>query len=84
MSIVDKELPFALIDLIISVVQCFMGGIFMCMVSGYFALTLPPVLLVVWGKYLCTSSLPKPLVLTKFSDSKVLPPNLAASSSPGP
>lgn len=50
MSIVDKELPFALIDLIISVVQCFMGGVFMCMVSGYFALTLPPVLLVVWGK----------------------------------
>ncbi|KAE9371145.1 putative multidrug resistance-associated protein [Stipitochalara longipes BDJ] len=48
MSIVDKELPFALIDLIISVVQCFMGGIFMCLVSGYFALTLPPVLLVVW------------------------------------
>jgi ATP-binding cassette, subfamily C (CFTR/MRP), member 1 len=51
MSIVDKELPFALIDLIIAVIQCFMGGVFMCMVSGYFALTLPPVLLVVWGKY---------------------------------
>jgi hypothetical protein len=50
MSVVDKELPFALIDLIISVVQTLMGGILMCLVTGYLALTLPPVILVVWGK----------------------------------
>jgi len=64
MSIVDKELPFALIDLIISVVQCFMGGIFMCLVSGYFALTLPPVLLVVWGKHSFSPIHPRPEELT--------------------
>jgi ABC-type bacteriocin/lantibiotic exporter with double-glycine peptidase domain len=50
MSVVDKELPFALIDLIMSLVQTLMGGILMCLVTRYFALTLPPVLLVVWGK----------------------------------
>lgn len=51
MSIVDKDLPFALIDLIISIVMCTLGAVFMCLVSGYFALTLPPVLVVVWGKW---------------------------------
>jgi ATP-binding cassette, subfamily C (CFTR/MRP), member 1 len=48
MSIVDQDLPFALIDLIVAVVQAFMGAILMCFVAGYFALTLPPVILVVW------------------------------------
>jgi hypothetical protein len=50
MLVVDKELPLALIDLIISVLQTLMGGILMCLVTGYFALTLPPVFLIVWGK----------------------------------
>jgi ATP-binding cassette, subfamily C (CFTR/MRP), member 1 len=39
MSIVDKDLPFALIDLIVAVVQAVMGAILMCFVAGYFALT---------------------------------------------
>ena len=48
MSIVDQDIPFALIDLIVAVVQAFMGAILMCFVAGYFVLTLPPVILVVW------------------------------------
>jgi flagellar biosynthesis protein FliP len=47
---VDKDLPFALIDLIVAVVQAVMGAILMCFVTGYFALTLPPIILVVWRK----------------------------------
>lgn len=51
MSIVDKDLPFALIDLIVALVQAIMGAVLMCFVAGYFALTLPPVVFVVWRKY---------------------------------
>lgn len=50
MSVVDKELPFALIDLVVSVVQALMGAIFMCLASGYFALTMPPLAAIMWGK----------------------------------
>lgn len=50
MSVIDKELPFALIDLVVSVVQALMGAILMCLATGYFALTLPPVIAVMWGK----------------------------------
>lgn len=50
MSVVDKELPFALIDLVVATVQTFVGAILMCLATGYFALTLPPVIFVVWGK----------------------------------
>ena len=39
MSVVDKELPFALIDLMVSVVQALMGAILMGLATGYFALT---------------------------------------------
>lgn len=52
MSIVDNDLPFALIDLIVALVQAVMGAVLMCFVAGYFALTLPPVLLVVWSEFL--------------------------------
>ncbi|RDW82931.1 cyclic peptide transporter [Coleophoma crateriformis] len=48
MSIVDNDLPFALIDLIVAVVQAVIGAILMCFVAGYFALTLPPVAFAVW------------------------------------
>ncbi|KAF4634221.1 hypothetical protein G7Y89_g3892 [Cudoniella acicularis] len=48
MSIVDGELPFALIDLIGSLVQTLMGAILMCLSAGYFTLTMPPVAFVVW------------------------------------
>jgi hypothetical protein len=50
MSVVDKELPFALIDLVVSVVQALMGSILMCLATGYFALTLPPVIVIMWSK----------------------------------
>jgi len=52
MSVVDKELPFALIDLIVAVVQTVMGAILMCFVTRYFAFILPPVFGVVWCKCL--------------------------------
>ncbi|RDW71574.1 cyclic peptide transporter [Coleophoma cylindrospora] len=48
MSIVDNDLPFALIDLIVAVAQAVTGAILMCFVAGYFALTLPPVVFAVW------------------------------------
>jgi len=50
MSIVDNDLPFALIDLIVALVQAIMTAVLMCFVAGYFVLTLPPVLLVVWSE----------------------------------
>lgn len=52
MSIVDKELPFTLIDLVVSMIQAIMGAILMCIATGYFAFALPPVVAIVWGKYL--------------------------------
>lgn len=52
MSIVDKELPFTLIDLVVSMIQTIMGAILMCIATGYFAFALPPVVAIVWGKYL--------------------------------
>lgn len=51
MSVLDQELPFALVDLIVSVVQTIMGAVLMCLATGYFALTLPPVIVIVWGRY---------------------------------
>ena len=50
MSVVDGELPFALIDLIFSVVQTIMGAILICLSAGYFTLTMPLVVFVVWGE----------------------------------
>jgi ATP-binding cassette subfamily C (CFTR/MRP) protein 1 len=49
MSIVDGELPFALIDLVASVLQTVMGALLMCISAGYFSLTMPAVAFVVWG-----------------------------------
>jgi hypothetical protein len=51
MSIVDAELPFSLVDLITSVIQTIMGAALMCLSAGYFALTLPVVVLVVWSEH---------------------------------
>lgn len=50
MSIVDIDLPFALIDLVVAAVQAAMGAILMCFVDGYFALTIPAIGFVVYGK----------------------------------
>lgn len=52
MSIVDKELPFTLIDLVVSMIQTIMGAILIYIATSYFAFTLPPVVAIVWGKYL--------------------------------
>ncbi|KAG9231678.1 putative multidrug resistance-associated protein [Amylocarpus encephaloides] len=48
MTIVDAELPFALIDLVTSMAQTVMSAILMCLSAGYFTLTMPPVIFVVW------------------------------------
>jgi ATP-binding cassette subfamily C (CFTR/MRP) protein 1 len=50
MSLIDVDLPFALIDLVVACVQAVMGAILMCFAAGYFALTMPAVVLAVWGK----------------------------------
>ena len=49
MSAIDKELPFALIDLIVAVVQTLVGAILMCLATGYFASALPVIILIIWG-----------------------------------
>jgi ATP-binding cassette subfamily C (CFTR/MRP) protein 1 len=50
MTIIDTELPYALIDLSLSVMTTIMGAILMCLSAGYFAAMMPPVILGVWGK----------------------------------
>ncbi|KAF4340908.1 multidrug resistance-associated 1 [Fusarium beomiforme] len=42
MSVIDTELPFALVDLAIDVIITIMAVILMCVFSGYFVATLPP------------------------------------------
>lgn len=48
MSIVDMEIPYAFIDLVLSAVTCIMGAVLMCLSAGYFAAVMPPVLLMMW------------------------------------
>lgn len=48
MSVVDTELPFALVDFAINFAVLLMGAILMCVFSGYFAATMPPVILFCW------------------------------------
>jgi ABC-type multidrug transport system fused ATPase/permease subunit len=48
MSIVDTELPFALIDLAINLTVLVMGAVLMCVFSGYFAVTIAPMILFCW------------------------------------
>jgi len=50
MSVIDTELPYALVDLCFSSITALMGAILMCLSAGYFAATIPPVILMVWGK----------------------------------
>lgn len=49
MTIIDAELPYSLIDLSLCIVVSIMGAILMCLSAGYFAATLPPVILAVWS-----------------------------------
>ncbi|KAK0120207.1 hypothetical protein ONS95_011613 [Cadophora gregata] len=48
MSVVDGELPFALVDFVFAGIQTIMGVIFMCISAGYFTLTVPVVGITVW------------------------------------
>ena len=48
MSIVDMEIPYAFIDLVLSTMTCIMGAVLMCLSAGYFAAVMPPVLLMMW------------------------------------
>ncbi|KAL5318920.1 hypothetical protein ACEPPN_013988 [Leptodophora sp. 'Broadleaf-Isolate-01'] len=48
MSVVDGELPFALVDLVFAMIQTVMGAILMCISAGYFTLTMPVVGIAVW------------------------------------
>lgn len=50
MSVIDTELPFALIDLVINLATMLMGAILMCVFSGYFAAVLFPVIICCWGE----------------------------------
>ncbi len=98
MSIVDGELPFALVDLTISVVQTVMGAILMCISAGYFTLTMPVVGFVVWGTaslpsswyktdtplQYCKSSTSSPPVESAFSTSKQSLPSTRTLSALSP
>ena len=48
MSLVDMEIPYALIDLAISAIICIVGAVLMCLSAGYFAAAMPPVILMMW------------------------------------
>jgi ABC-type multidrug transport system fused ATPase/permease subunit len=50
-SVVDTELPFTLIDLLINIAVAFLSAVMMCVFSGYFAATLPPILFFCWRKF---------------------------------
>jgi ATP-binding cassette, subfamily C (CFTR/MRP), member 1 len=51
MTVLDAELPYALIDLSTATVMTIMSAILMCLSAGYFAMTLPAVILAVWSKF---------------------------------
>ncbi|KAL2067058.1 hypothetical protein VTL71DRAFT_1482 [Oculimacula yallundae] len=48
MTIIDTELPYSLVDFCFSMILTIMGAILMCLSAGYFAVTVPPVILLVW------------------------------------
>ncbi|KAF4625089.1 hypothetical protein G7Y89_g13080 [Cudoniella acicularis] len=48
MSVIDTELPFALADFAVNFAVLLMGTILMCVFSGYFAATVPPVIFFCW------------------------------------
>lgn len=64
MTVIDAELPYSFVDLCITVVTTIMSAILMCLSAGYFAATLPPVVLAVWGKLILRSDLDFPNKLT--------------------
>ncbi|ETS82191.1 hypothetical protein PFICI_07193 [Pestalotiopsis fici W106-1] len=51
MSVIDTELPYTLIDFALNITTVVMAAVLMCVFSGYFAATLPPIMLFCWGKF---------------------------------
>jgi len=49
MSVIDTELPFALVDLAINMAITLFAAVLMCIFSGYFAATLGPLLVFFWA-----------------------------------
>jgi ATP-binding cassette, subfamily C (CFTR/MRP), member 1 len=47
MIVIDAEIPYALLDLSFST-RDGDNGVLMCLSAGYFAATLPPVILAIW------------------------------------
>lgn len=52
MSVIDTELPFALVDFCVNFALIIMSVILMCVFSGYFAATLVPFVAFCWRKYI--------------------------------
>jgi ABC-type multidrug transport system fused ATPase/permease subunit len=48
MSIIDVELPFTLVDLVINLSVLVVGAVLMCVFSGFFAAVVPPVIFFCW------------------------------------
>ena len=48
MTVIDAELPYSLIDLVLALILAVMGAALMCVSAGYFAATMPVVILCVW------------------------------------
>lgn len=80
MSIVDGDLPWAVVDFCTSIMQAIMGAILMCLSAGYFAATAPVVILAVWGKFTHVI-LSSRWLLTLNSTTKVLPSNISSATS---
>lgn len=51
MSVIDTELPYTLIDFALNITTAVMAAVLMCVFSGYFAATLPPIILFCWRKF---------------------------------
>jgi ABC-type multidrug transport system fused ATPase/permease subunit len=59
MSVVDTELPFALVDFCVNFALIIMSVILMCIFSGYFAATIVPCFAFCWCEF--RTPIPKPL-----------------------
>lgn len=66
MSVVDTELPFALVDFCVNFALIIMSVILMCVFSGYFAAALVPFVAFCWCEFICLyQPAPKPLNVTQ-------------------
>ena len=80
MTVLDAELPYSLIDLVLSISAGVMAAILMCLSAGYFATTMPCVILSIWGEFHQHSQiLSHQPVNRKYSTTKILPPHLPSN-----